>query len=208
MHVLSVIAHPKQDSFSHAVLDRFAGGVEAAGHSHETADLYREGFNPVMSARDMEQFEGVPMPDDVLAEQARVERADALCLIFPIWWYGMPAMMKGWLDRVWSAGWAYEWRHDPEGSLLRARPLTLLLPTGASEKQIEAFGCEDRLDHVWRHGVFGYCGVDPIRIHFLLDAAFEKGAHPAHLETAYQTGLQVAETSRYAVPNLGGRRAR
>src|SRR5260221_6899103 len=104
MHVLSVIAHPKENSFSHTVLNRFAAGAVAAGHSHEVADLYREGFNPVMSERDMEQFEGVPMLDDVLAEQARIDRADALCLIFPIWWYSMPAMMKGWLDRVWSAG--------------------------------------------------------------------------------------------------------
>ncbi|MFO1090677.1 MAG: NAD(P)H-dependent oxidoreductase [Hyphomicrobiales bacterium] len=205
MHVLSVIAHPNANSFSHQVLKAFAAGAIAAGHTHEAADLYRENFDPVMSMRDMEQFDGAPMTADVLAEQARVDRADALCLIYPIWWYGMPAMMKGWLDRVWSAGWAYEWKHDPEGSLLRQRPLTLLLPTGASERQITEFGCEDRLDHVWRHGVFGYCGVDPIRIHFLLDSAFDKGAHATHLETAYAAGQQVAEVAGYDVPNRGGR---
>ncbi len=205
MHVLTVLCHPRPRSFSHAVLERFAAGVAAAGHSHEAADLYREGFDPVMLEADMRQFDGVPMPADVLAEQARVERADALCLIYPLWWYGMPAMMKGWLDRVWSAGWAYEWKHDPEGSLLKPRPLTLLLPTGASRKQIDEFGCEDRLDHVWRHGVFGYCGVDSIRIHFLLDSAFDKGAHAVHFETTYEAGRQVGATDNYRVENLGGR---
>ena len=117
----------------------------------------------------------------------------------------MPAMMKGWLDRVWSADWAYAWKHDPEGSLLGARPLTILMPTGASQKQILELGCEDRLDHVWRHGVYGYCGVDPVNIHFLLDSAFDKGAHDLHLETAYAAGRQIGLTTRYTVANLGGR---
>ena len=114
MHVLAVFCHPHRDSFSGAVLDRFVVGVEEVGHTCEVADLYREGFDPVMSMRDLQQFDGVPMPVDVLAEQARVEQCDALCLIFPLWWYGMPAMMKGWLDRVWSAEWAYHWEYDPE----------------------------------------------------------------------------------------------
>lgn len=205
MHVLAVISHPHPQSFSHAILERFCSGARSAGHSYEIADLYREGFDPVMSNRDLEQFGGVPMPADVLAEQARVERSDALCLIFPIWWYGMPAMMKGWLDRVWSTGWAYIWKHDPEGSLLKARPLTVLIPTGASKELIEKYGCEVRLDHVWRYGVFGYCGADPIHIHFLLDAAFDSGAHETHLKTAYQAGSQISETVNYCVDNIGGR---
>ena len=191
MHVLSVFCHPIRDSFSGAVLDRFVDGVSAAGHTSETADLYRENFNPVMSERDMAQFDGVRMPDDVLEEQARVERCDALCLIFPIWWYGLPAMMKGWLDRVWSAGWACDWRHDPEGSLLKPRPCTLLVPTGASRAMMDEFGYDREIDHIWRRGVLGYCGVEPIRIHLMLDAAFETGAHAAHLKTAYEAGSNI-----------------
>ena len=205
MNVLAVFCHPKHDSFSGAVLDQFVAGAESVGHTVEVADLYREGFNPVMSQRDLEQFDGVPMPADVLAEQARVENADALCLIYPTWWYGMPAMMKGWLDRVWSAGWAYEWKHDPEGSLLEPRPLTLLLPTGASRKLIEKHDVEQRLDHILRIGVFGYCGVDPIRIHLLLDCIKQPGPQQVHLKTAFQAGEQILETESYRVENRGGR---
>ena len=100
MHVLAVFCHPRRDSFSGAVLDRFAQGAREAGHSVEVADLHAEGFDPVFKAGDFIQFEGGAMPPDVLAEQARVERCDALAFVFPIWWYGMPAMFKGWLDRV------------------------------------------------------------------------------------------------------------
>ena len=209
MHVLVVLSHPEPKSFSRAVADAYCEGVEAAGHTWELADLYREGFDPVMSERDMQQFQGVPMPRDVQAEQARVERSEAICLVFPTWWYGMPAMMKGWLDRVWSAGWAYAWQHDPENSLLKPRPMTFLMPTGASQRLLERYGIEDRFDHIQRYGVLGYCGVDPIRIHMLLDASSETprelGIHETHLKTAYQSGRQVFSGDAYHVDNAGGR---
>ena len=193
MHVLAVFCHPRRDSFSGAVLDRFCDGVREAGHTVEVADLHSEAFDPVMTSRDLEQFDGVQMPDDVLAEQARVERSDALAFIFPIWWYGMPAMFKGWLDRVWSNGWAYAWEHDPEGSLLETRPCVMLVPTGASQALMGRFGYDKEIDHFWRYGVLGYCGVEPIRIELMLDAAFDSGAHDAHLETAYRAGREIAE---------------
>ena len=193
MHVLNVVAHPKPGSFTHALARRFEDGVTAAGHSFERADLYAEGFDPVMTARDMEQFVGREMPGPILAEQDRVERADALCLIFPVWWFSMPAMMKGWLDRVWSAGWAYAWQHDPKGSLLKPRPCTLLVPVGAYAQMEAEWGCLERLDHIWRVGVLGYCGVDPIDIRFLLDSAFDKGEHEKHLATAYEAGKTICD---------------
>ncbi|MBT6204640.1 MAG: NAD(P)H dehydrogenase [Rhodospirillaceae bacterium] len=191
MHVLSVISHPKPDAFTYAVLERFQAGAASAGHTNETADLYAEGFDPLMTARDMERFNDVAMIPELQAEQARVEQCDALCMIFPIWWFGMPAMMKGWLDRVWSAGWAYACKHDPKGSLLKPRPCTMLIPVGASAEMEAEWGCLERLDHIYRVGVMGYCGTDPINIHFLLDAAFEKGQHAAHLETAYEAGQTI-----------------
>ncbi len=196
MHVLNVVCHPKPDSFTHALARRFEEGVASAGHTFEHADLHAEGFDPVMTARDLEQFNDVPMVPEIQAEQARVENADALCLIFPIWWFSMPAMMKGWLDRVWSAGWAYDWKHDPNGSLLKPRPCTVLVPVGASPEMEANWGCLERLDHIWRVGVLGYCGVDPINIHFLLDSAFEKGEHEGHLETAYEAGKSICEGAR------------
>jgi len=193
MHVLSVISHPKKDAFSYDLLERFQAGVTATGHSNETADLYTEGFDPVMTARDMEQFNDVPMIPALQNEQARVERCDALCLVFPIWWFGMPAMMKGWLDRVWSAGWAYDWKHDPQGSLLKPRPCTLLIPVGASQTMEDEWGCLDRLEHILRVGVLGYCGVEPINIHFLLDSAFETEHQVDHLETAFKAGQTILQ---------------
>jgi NAD(P)H dehydrogenase (quinone) len=191
MHVLTVLSHPNPNSFSHSVAKRFVEGAQSVGHSVEVADLYAEDFDPILTERDLQQFKGVAMPDDVLREQARVERSDALCLVHPIWWYGPPAMMKGWFDRVWSAGWAYHWQHDPEGSLLAARPCTMLIPMGASDNQLKRWGYRKEIEHLWRYGVLGYCGVDPIRIELLTDCAFESGVRARHLEVAYNAGCAI-----------------
>ena len=108
----------------------------------------------------------------------------------------MPAMMKGWLDRVWSAGWAYDWKHDPEGSLLPPRPCTLLIPTGVSEKMESEWRCVEKLAYLYRQGVLGYCGVDPIEIHFMLDAAEYGQGHDKHLQTALEAGKNIFRTNK------------
>ncbi len=189
MHVLAVFCHPDHDSFCGALLQRFVAGAEAAGHEVEVADLYREGFDPVMSLRDLQQFDGVEMPPEILAEQARVEQCDALCLVFPLWWWSLPAMLKGWLDRVWSAGWAYQWERDPEGSLLQPRPCTLLVPAGASAEMMAGHDYDKKIEQLWRYGILDYCGVEPSAIHLLLDSAWNAERRQEHLQTAYQAGL-------------------
>ncbi len=104
----------------------------------------------------------------------------------------MPAMMKGWLDRVWSTGWAYKWKHDPEGSILKPRPCTVLALTGASTKQLERWGYDSQIQHLWRYGVFGYCGFEPLRITILEDSAFAgSNKHQRHLKTAFRAGKLI-----------------
>ncbi|MBT1159661.1 NAD(P)H-dependent oxidoreductase [Aminobacter anthyllidis] len=196
MNVLTVVCHPDSGSHTHALARQFNAGATSAGHVVDFCDLYAEGFDPVMSIRDLQQFKQVAMPDDVIAHQKRVEWSDALCLVFPIWWYGAPAMIKGWLDRVWSAGWAYSFEEETEGSLLAARPTTLLLPCGASTKQLERWGYGPEIEHLWRFGVLGYCGVDPIRIELLSDAVFNTRERQQHLDTAYEAGVAIGRDSK------------
>lgn len=191
MKILAVFCHPNRHSLTGAVLDSFVSGSRAAGHEVEIADLYREGFDPLLSERDLEQFDGVAMPEDVLAQQARVERCDALCLVFPLWWWGMPAMLKGWLDRVWSAGWAYEADDDPEGTLLDPRTCVILCPAGASQRMLDKYQYDKAIDNIWRFGTLDYCGMTDRRIHLMLNAN-RPGMGEAHLQTAYRAGLDIA----------------
>jgi NAD(P)H dehydrogenase (quinone) len=175
-------------SFGGLLLERFSDGLARAGHTHEVADLYAEGFDPVFSANDYGQFHGRPMPADVLAEQARVDRCQALAFVSPVWWLSLPAVLKGWFDRVWSNGWAYEWAHDPEGSLLAPRPFVFLLTAAGSAATWSRYGYGAALDATLRIGLLGWCGAERSTIAILHDVGFDDRAMEQHAESAARVG--------------------
>lgn len=121
MHILVVLDHPNPKSFSSYVASAFVEGAKEAGHTVEVADLHAEQFNPIWQMADIEAGESGIAPPDVLVEQQRIERADGVCFVFPLFWWGMPSMTKGWVDRVWSWGWAYNQLDDRDKSLQRPR---------------------------------------------------------------------------------------
>ncbi|WP_282128848.1 NAD(P)H-dependent oxidoreductase [Roseobacter litoralis] len=191
MHVLTVLDHPNPTSFSAAVAQRFMEGAQAAGHTVELTDLHAEGFNPLWSMEDIERDAQARDPADVVAEQARIERADALCLVFPLFWWGMPSMMKGWVDRVWTWGWAYDQLDDPNRSLLRPRTGVLLVPAGARSDEMDAAGYKAALETVWMNGTFGYFGLSPRRLEVLNGSSGSDARRQALLDRSYDAGFTL-----------------
>ncbi len=117
MHIYIVFCHPSKKSFTFAVLESFVAGLRETEHTFEIGDLYEMDFQTDM---DLEQYNretsfdpSLPIPADVAAEQKKIERADALAIIYPLWWSDCPAKLKGWFDRVWTLGYAYSYE---EGS--------------------------------------------------------------------------------------------
>lgn len=105
MRVLLVHCHPRTDSFSAALAEAAQATLLAAGHEVERRDLYAEGFPPAVTAEAHATYMDFAanrrgVEDDV----AQLQRAEALLLVYPTWWYGMPALLKGWFDRVWVPG--------------------------------------------------------------------------------------------------------
>lgn len=192
MHVLTVLDHPKPNSFSAAVAEAFMEGARAAGHSVELADLHAEGFDPRWSLADIEAEESATVPADVTKEQERIERSDAICLVFPLFWWGMPSMTKGWVDRVWRWGWAYDQLDDPERSLLRPRPGVLLVPAGARSDEIERDGYRAALETAWIDGTFGYFGLSPRRLELLCGSSGSEARRKALLERSHRIGAALS----------------
>lgn len=192
MHVLTVLDHPSSASFSAAVAQRFMEGAEAAGHSVELADLHAEGFDPRWSMADIVRDDRSATSTDVTREQERIERADAICLVFPLFWWGMPSMTKGWVDRVWSWGWAYNQLDDREKSLQRPRSGVLLIPAGARPGEMEEAGYLTALDTAWIKGTFGYFGLSPRKLEVLHGSTGSFKRRQALLERSYQIGLTLA----------------
>jgi putative NADPH-quinone reductase len=108
MRVLVIYAHPLADSFAGALHRAVVTALEKAGHEVDDCDLYAMGFDPVMKPAER-RAHNTAHPDLSLVEHhvERLRAADALVLCFPVWWYGMPAILKGYFDRVWVNGVAF-----------------------------------------------------------------------------------------------------
>jgi len=194
MHALIVVAHPNPGSFSHGVAAEVAEGVTASGATFEIADLTAEGFDPRFSAADIAAHlrEG-PSPEDVVAEQARIDRADALVLVYPVYWWSMPGLLKGWIDRVFSNGWAYdEMPGDRPVKRLRRLRIHLIAIGGATMRTYARHGYFGAMKTQIDHGIFGYCGAPVMSSELLLTETQDMASH---LHTARAIGQDLFTAS-------------
>ena len=148
MHALIVLAHPEPRSFNAALADIAVETLAGQGHEVEVSDLYAMGFDPVEHPRhfakphDSERFraqteqrhawDSDATSPDVAAEIAKLDRADLLILQYPMWWYGPPAILKGWLDRVLVYGGLYTSRMRYDEGYFAGRRAMLSVTTGGT----------------------------------------------------------------------------
>jgi len=109
MRFLVIYAHPVKDSFVSALHDCAVTALQGAGHEVDDCDLYAEGFQPVLSREERIAYHDTGANRAHAAREIeRLLKCNGLVLVFPTWWYGMPAMLKGYIDRVWLPGVAFE----------------------------------------------------------------------------------------------------
>lgn len=188
MNVLWVLAHPEGRSLTAALHREGIAELTAAGHRVEVSDLYAMKWNPVVDAADYgssgderlligpasrRALEDGTLSPDIRAEQDKLDRADLVVVQFPLWWFGMPAILKGWVDRVFIKGYAYS-IPDPErpgrslrygtGGLAGKRALAVVT-IGAAPEGYGPRGIDGALEHVLfplLHGTFFYTGMSPL----------------------------------------------
>jgi NAD(P)H dehydrogenase (quinone) len=119
VRVLVVHCHPNPASLVAAAKDRVIAGLTSAHHEVRLVDLYADGFEPAMTAQERRTHKDPGIAPDLQHYADDLAWAEALVLVYPTWWSGQPAMLKGWFDRVWVAGVAWEL---PEGANI-IRPL-------------------------------------------------------------------------------------
>ncbi|KZD31760.1 NADPH dehydrogenase [Bacillus cereus] len=113
MNVLIIYAHPNPSSFNGAILEHVQKGLEETNHSVTLLDLYKEQFDPVLVFNEEKKRRDLLNEEETKRYRELVQKADILLFIYPIWWWGMPAILKGFIDRIFVAGFAYKY----EGSL-------------------------------------------------------------------------------------------
>ncbi|MEU9118316.1 NAD(P)H-dependent oxidoreductase [Streptomyces sp. NPDC048506] len=187
MKVLWLFAHPDQRSLSGALMSHGLRTLEAHGHQHRVSDLYAMKWNPVVDAADYDHdptdrflvgptserayTEGHLSPD-IVSEQEKVTWADTLIIQFPLWWYGMPAILKGWFDRVFVRGFAFGLTDPATGRLRRygdgrlvGKRAMVITTAGARASTLGPRGVNGDLNDLLfplQHGTLWYTGISVV----------------------------------------------
>lgn len=157
MRCLVVVVHPLRQSLCQSLAAIVQETLVKAGHEVDVADLYAEAFSPVMTAE--ERIAHNTIPDNGGPEARRLASAEALVLVFPTWWYGFPAVLKGWFDRVWLPGLAFD--IAPKGSALVPRLTGLrhfiAITTLGSPRWVDWFVLRQPVKRILKYALAGTC---------------------------------------------------
>lgn len=160
MKVLVIYAHPNPKSFNKALLNKTKEVFLSNGHQIETRDLYELKFDPVLAPEDFVAMQSGNQRSDVKHEQDFVSWADLIFFIFPNWWYGMPAILKGYVDRVFSFGFVYQDVGEETIGLLKEKKAIAITTNGATIDEMKTLGAIDAFKTTIDFGIFDFCGID------------------------------------------------
>lgn len=162
MQYLIIYAHPNPASFNHAILETISEELDKKNKNYKVRDLYKIGFNPVLSARELSAIQKGDVPKDIKKEQNYISKADTLIFISPIWWSAMPAMLKGYIDRVFSLKFAYDITEEGVAGLLQGKKVFIVSTTGASKEDYEKMGAFKMMNMSMDMAIFRFSGMKVI----------------------------------------------
>lgn len=213
MNVLIVYAHPEPTSFNGAMKDLAVATLTAQGHRVEVSDLYAMGWNAVAGPADIQgpraettrfslareqtvAMERGTIAADIAAEQAKLARAYMVILQFPVWWFGMPAILKGWADRVFARGFAYLPGRKYDTGMFRGKLAMVAATTGTSADTYAPDGIDgDILTVFWpiHNGLLRYTGFDVLPPYVAFMPGREDDESRARQLEAFKTRLQTID---------------
>lgn len=170
MKNLVIYAHPNPASLNHFFKQTIVESLKKSGQEIIVRDLNEINFNPILSLDDMRGQRMGQVSEDVKTEQDFISWADQIIFVYPIWWTGMPAIMKGYIDRVFSYGFAYRYDQGVQKGLLTGKKTVIVNSHGKSNAEYQAMGMDKALALTSDTGIFTYSGLEIIK-HFYFDKA-------------------------------------
>lgn len=222
MKYFIVYAHPEPKSFNGAMLNLAKEVLPAQGHEIIVSDLYSRQFNPVSGRHNFlnvkephyykQQVEEIfasetdSFASDVKAEMAKLDWCDVLVFQFPLWWFGLPAILKGWVDRVFAMGRIYGGGKWYDQGVFHGKKAMLVLTTGGGESMYTPLGLNGSIHQILfpiNHGILYFVGFDvlpPFIAYGVSRVSMER--RKAYLEEYKQRLLSVNETPKLVFPTL------
>ena len=161
MQISLILAHPNQNSFNHAIARCITREILAQKHEVLFHDLYAEAFNPLMSSGEIPSH--INIPQDIESYCREITTCDGIVIVHPNWWGQPPAILTGWIDRVFRPGIAYRFADGDKGEgvpigMLKAKFCLVINTSNTStEREARVFG--DPLQLIWKNCIFDLCGV-------------------------------------------------
>lgn len=159
MNVLIVYAHPNPRSFNWAILEAIDSALRERGHATRIHDLYRMQFRAVLDGEDLLRNWRGDLPVDTRREQDAIRWARGLVFVYPIWWFGPPAILKGWIDRVFTRKFAFDFGPDGMQGLLTHERVLILNTLGGDEATYQRERWHELLVRPMAEGILGACGI-------------------------------------------------
>ena len=161
MNHLVVVSHPREDSFTMNMMRTYVDAVSARGHPVEIRDLYRMNFNPVASHEDLYWLrDGLEAPGDIAVEHEHMRWADVIALFYPVWWISLPAMLKGYIDRVFTLGFTYGHSRQGVQGLLSGRKAIVFTSSGSTPEHFDESGKMSAVNTAIQLGTMEFCSFE------------------------------------------------
>jgi NAD(P)H dehydrogenase (quinone) len=194
MKILIVLAHPEPKSFNASMYNIALKTLQKNGHEVKVSDLYRMNFNPVSDRQNFTSVENSSyfnqqneelsacknnsFTEDINSEQDKVFWCDLMIWQFPLWWFSTPAILKGWVDKVFAMGRFYDNGRIYEAGLLKGKKALLSITTGGPEKNYvtNRYGSTNEILHPIQTGILEFVGFTVLQpeIHFSIERLTEE----------------------------------
>lgn len=179
MNSLVIYAHPNPNSFNASVRDAITDELLKMGHNVCVRDLYEMNFNPILDRQDFDQISAKQIPHDIQLEMDYFLEADQYVFVYPTWFMNMPAILKGYIDRVFYYAFCQN-QQDPH-EIIKGKPVLIYQTTGASSGSLQESHFITAMKHIQDIGVFELHGMNVLAHEFLYEVPFSSENERQHM---------------------------
>ncbi|RAP23987.1 flavodoxin family protein [Brevibacillus laterosporus] len=187
MKAVVLFAHPGTESFNHAILGQVTESLHKHGVTPTIRNLYEQHFSPIFSPADMQAMESHRTPKAIEEEQTILTDSDLLIMIYPVWWWSQPAILKGYIDRIFSDGFAFRYEKTGPVGLLTGKQAFVFTTTRESQQEMQTSGLGEVVEKQIVDGILRFSGFDPVVYHNFAEVPYvEEAIRKSYLQQVDQ----------------------